>query len=88
MHLTAHLAIKCLMAISVLDDAESLKGFQTMGDRQIFLKNRHASSFYKDLSNESILAGSISLDSTFKSIVWPSGLGFETRAYLRSCHEA
>jgi hypothetical protein len=38
--------------IVVLNGAESLKGFHAMGDGRIFLKNRRASSFYKDLLNE------------------------------------
>jgi hypothetical protein len=38
--------------IIVLDGAESLRGFHSMGDERIFLKNRCASSFNKDLSNE------------------------------------
>jgi hypothetical protein len=37
--------------ITVLDAAESLKGFYMMGDGRIFLKNHLASSFNKDLSN-------------------------------------
>ncbi len=37
--------------ITVLDGAESLKGFHTMGDGRIFLKDRRASFFNKDLSN-------------------------------------
>jgi hypothetical protein len=44
-----------------------------MGDRLIFLKNHHASSFYKDYGMSLISAGSISPDRTFKYVgkfVW------------------
>ncbi len=39
-----------------------------MGDGRIFLKTRRDVSFNKVLSNEPTSAGSISLDSTFKTV--------------------
>ncbi len=43
-------------------------GSHLMGDWQIFLKSRRDASFHEFLWNEPSLAGSISLDSTFKSV--------------------
>jgi hypothetical protein len=43
---------RCVPYCAFGQGAESLKGSHSMGDRRIFLKNRRASSFYKDLSNE------------------------------------
>ncbi len=49
--------------------SHALKGSHSMGDGRIFLKTGGDASFNKDLSNEPISTGSISLDSTFNVIL-------------------
>jgi hypothetical protein len=50
--LTAHLAIECIMAITVREGALELKGSHSMGDGWIFLKTCCDVSFNKVLWNE------------------------------------
>ncbi len=52
MRLTAHLAIKCLIANYCIRWRGIFKGLSHDGGQADFSKNRRASSFNKDLSNE------------------------------------
>jgi hypothetical protein len=53
------------VCLNVHDGGVTFKGTHSMGDVRIFSKNLCASLLNDDLLNESNLAGSISLDSTF-----------------------
>ncbi len=73
----ADLAIKCLIAITVLDSAKSLKGSQRMGTGDFSKKNHRAPLFNDDLSSESTFGG-IHLAGqygTFKQASWRFEIG-------------